>query len=139
RHGVKIFATVPTLDGIEVLVMGMVRANHVRGDTLEINVNGMGYVSASGSVRKVNVRLHGFGQVRLFDLAARSAHVVVEGMGSVGVNATESLFARVHGLGNVIYSGKPGQVDARADGLGKIRPRDGGWPWPWDWDWPRWP
>ncbi len=133
RHGVKIFATVPSLEGIEVLAMGMVRANRVWGDALEVNVSGMGHVSASGSVRSVRVRVQGVGQVHLFDLAARSAHVMVEGMGNVEVNAADSLFARVHGFGNVVYSGNPGRVDAKVDGFGTIRPRDGGWQWwnPW--------
>ena len=129
RGGVKIFLTVPNLRAIEILTMGLVRATGVGGDALDVCVSGMGNVNASGSVRRVSVRTNGVGQVSLFDLAARNARVIVEGMGSVEVNATESLFARVYGFGKVVYSGNPGQVDAKVDGFGTIRPRDGGWQW----------
>lgn len=45
------------------------------------------------------------------------------GVANAEVTASRSLFARVFGLGSVVYDGDPGEVDAKVEGLGGVRPR----------------
>ncbi len=84
---------------------------------------GVGTVTASGAVESVDVLAQGVGTTALFDLASESAKVWLSGVGTVEVNATQSLFARVSGVGTVFYSGNPAEIDVQVEGFGSVRPR----------------
>jgi hypothetical protein len=120
---VKLSVTVPSLEGVELLGAGGFSVAGVSAERLEVLIGGAGSVDASGSVGSVEVLLKGSGKVEFFDLAARNAHVVTMVVGDVEVKATDSLFARIFGVGDVIYSGNPAEVDAEVSGVGSVRPR----------------
>jgi hypothetical protein len=65
----------------------------------------------------------GAGDVRLDQLVAREAKVEVSGAGSVHVHATDSLTASVSGVGDVVYSGRPEDVQKDVSGVGDVRPQ----------------
>jgi uncharacterized protein (TIGR03437 family) len=123
QGSVKITVSVPVLDRVEVIGVGNISAEGVSGDRFGVTIAGFGNVDASGSVRLVEVFMQGVGNASLFNLAAQEARVWFLGVGNAEVNATELLFARVFGLGNVEYSGNPAEVDAEVKGFGDIKPR----------------
>jgi uncharacterized protein (TIGR03437 family) len=123
QGGVKISVSVPTLDGVDLLGVGNFTITGVSGDSFVVGIIGVGSVTASGSVGSVEVFMQGVGSASFFNLAAQHVRVWSMGVGSAEVNATASLFARVFGLGNVVYSGNPAEVDGKVEGLGSIRPR----------------
>ena len=45
------------------------------------------------------------------------------GVGTVEVNAAQSLFARVSGLGTVFYTGNPAEIDVQVGAFGSVQPR----------------
>ena len=92
------------------------------GESFEAFISGVGDVLASGSVDSVDVLLQGVGNVSLSNLAAKHARAWLPGVGNVEVNASESIFARLHGIGDILYTGNPAQVDAEVKGVGEIRP-----------------
>ena len=120
---VTIQVGVPVLDRGELYGVGSISASGVSGQRFEVRMVGVGTVTASGAVESVDVLGQGVGTTRLFDLASESAKVWLSGVGTVEVNATQSLFARVFGLGTVFYSGNPGEIDAVVEGFGSIQPR----------------
>ena len=120
---VTIQVGVPVLDRVELYGVGSISASGVSGQRFEVRMVGVGTVTASGAVESVDVLGQGVGTTRLFDLASESAKVWLSGVGTVEVNATQSLFARVFGLGTVFYSGNPGEIDAVVEGFGSIQPR----------------
>jgi hypothetical protein len=69
------------------------------------------------------VVVSGAGDVRLERLVAQEAEVEVSGAGSVHVHATDSLTASVSGVGDVVYSGRPEDVQEEVSGVGEVRPR----------------
>ena len=69
--------------------------------------------------------MQGAGRANLRNLIANDAKVTVDGVGSVHINATESLDATMNGVGAILYSGAPRDVSTSMNGVGTIsRDRD---------------
>ena len=120
---VRIELGTPTLDRVEIYGVGSIAATGVAGERFEVRIAGVGDVEASGAVRSVDTLMAGVGSARLFDLASEETSVWLTGVGSAEVNATRSLFARLFGVGNVVYSGNPAEIDIQVKGFGSIEPR----------------
>ena len=120
---VVISLTTPVLNRVEHLGVGDFKVNGLSGGSLEAFMSGVGNVTASGSVDSLDVLLQGVGNMSLLDLAASRTRVLLLGVGVIDVNATESLFARVHGIGDITYTGNPAELDTGVKGIGNIRPQ----------------
>ena len=57
-------------------------------------------------------------------LVADQAKVVVEGVGSVIVHPKDTLDATMNGVGAILYTGSPREVNTRMNGLGTIARKD---------------
>ena len=57
-------------------------------------------------------------------LVADETKVVVEGVGSVIVHPKDTLDATMNGVGAILYTGNPREVNTRMNGLGTIARRD---------------
>ncbi len=57
-------------------------------------------------------------------LVADEAKVIVEGVGSVIVHPKDTLDATMNGVGAILYTGNPREVNTRMNGLGTIARRD---------------
>jgi hypothetical protein len=57
-------------------------------------------------------------------LVADEAKVIVEGVGSVIVHPRQTLDATMNGVGAILYTGNPREVNTRMNGLGTIARRD---------------
>jgi hypothetical protein len=57
-------------------------------------------------------------------LVADQAKVTVEGVGSVIVHPKDTLDATMNGVGAILYTGSPRQVNTRMNGLGTIARKD---------------
>lgn len=123
-----------------------VRLRGFRGGETSIDVNGAARIRASGALDKLTVHLDGAGFADLSRLSAKDAKVTVDGVGSVVVNPQESLEATMNGIGAILYTGTPRQVNSSMNGLGTIGKqghrgsRHGGWDasghaWSRDKDW----
>ena len=120
---VVISLTTPVLNRVEHLGVGDFKVNGLSGGSLEAFMSGVGNVTASGSVDSLDVLLQGVGNMSLLDLAASRTRALLLGVGVIDVNATESLFARVHGIGDITYTGNPAEIDTDVKGIGNIRPQ----------------
>ena len=121
QTAVQVSLSVPALDRVELLGVGGFTVVGLSGGSFEAFLSGVGDVLASGSVDSVDVLLQGVGNVSLSNLAAKHVRAWLQGVGNVEVNASESLFARLHGIGDILYTGNPAQVDAEVKGVGEIR------------------
>jgi hypothetical protein len=121
--GITVDIRIPRVDMVKLSGAGELTARGLRGGEFRAEVSGAGSVEADGRVRSVNVVVSGAGDVRLDQLVAREAKVEVSGAGSVHVYATESLTASVSGVGDVVYSGRPEDVQKDVSGVGDVRPQ----------------
>lgn len=91
-------------------------------DGLTVQMEGVGTLLLRGSAPRTFINVEGVGNVRAFDFVAEDADVRVDGVGSVDVYATETLSARVRGVGTIRYDGGA-RVNRDVDGLGRVRAR----------------
>jgi hypothetical protein len=116
--------TVPRLESLEVEGGNDVRLVGLHGGATTIKAAGAANIVGDGQLDHLTVRMMGAGHADLAKLAATDATVTVEGVGSVIVNASNSLDATMNGVGAIFYTGTPNKVNTRMNGLGTIAQRD---------------
>jgi hypothetical protein len=148
RERLTLSIKVPQLRSLELDGGNDVRLQGFKGGESRIDVNGAARIRASGTLDKLSVHLDGAGFADLSRLSAKDAKVTVDGVGSVVVNPEESLEATMNGIGAILYTGTPRQVNSAMNGLGTIgkqgergrrqhrwtRDRERGWGRDRDWD-----
>ncbi len=117
--------TLPRLESLELEGGNDVRLTGLRGGDTTIKAAGAANINGDGQLDQLTVRLTGAGHADLSRLAVVDATVTVDGVGSVIVNAHESLDATMNGVGAIFYTGTPHKVNTRMNGLGTIAQRDG--------------
>ncbi|MDC8004058.1 DUF2807 domain-containing protein [Aureisphaera galaxeae] len=92
----------------------------VSSKMLEASVTGSGDIELSGSTDDLEVRISGSGDFNGFDLDAKNTDASVSGSGDANVVAKNSIKARVHGSGDIVYKGNPDRSDTKTSGSGDI-------------------
>lgn len=95
--------------------------------TLELNaknivakIAGSGNLKLSGTTTELEAKTAGSGDLNCTKLTSENANVAVAGSGSLEVNCTNNLIAKVAGSGNIQYKGKPKTIDSNVAGSGDI-------------------
>jgi hypothetical protein len=95
----------------------------LQGGQVELALEGLGQLRASGSVLKLVARVDGAGTMDLERLSVRdAADVNVRGAGRAVVTVAGALNATVNGDGDILYRGSP-IVFSDTSGSGKVAPR----------------
>lgn len=124
--GLKVFITMPSLDGVSVTGSGDVTATGLNGDDLKARISGSGDIELNGTASSIEASVTGSGDMDLSKLVAQKASVKVTGSGDIFVCATESVDASVTGSGDITYEGYGGQepkVNQSVTGSGDINHR----------------
>ncbi len=118
---VRIRVGTKSLDAVELKGVGSLEASGIEGESLHVDLQGVGGVKVAGRTRKLMANLTGTGSLNAGALEAQEVEVRNMGVGSADVHATQSLDALVAGVGSVTYSGQPTSVSSKVTGVGKIR------------------
>lgn len=88
----------------------------------DIKIYGEGGVlfDLSGVAESLNVKVTGAGHVDAEDLKTKDVIFYIEGVGTGSVYATQSLDAKIEGVGKIKYKGDP-KVTQYIDGLGSVK------------------
>jgi hypothetical protein len=121
---VTIRISVPSLESLRLRGGNDVRLDGFDGGASKIKIEGAAHIVATGQLDELTVRMSGAGHADLSKLIANEAKVTVDGVGSVYVNTKESLDATMNGVGAILYSGNPREVNTAMNGLGTIARRD---------------
>jgi hypothetical protein len=89
--------------------------------TLDTKVSGSGTMSLRGISRDLEVKVTGSGSFDGESLTAKNTEAYVSGSGAISVKTTNSLKARVHGSGDISYSGNPTSINEKISGSGSIK------------------
>jgi hypothetical protein len=119
-HAPKVVVTVPALRALSLSGAGDARVSHLAGEQFEIDLSGVGNLSADGQVGQLHAHLSGAGNVDTRGLKADQVSVSVSGVGSARVDAESQLEASVSGIGSVTYVGHPKVVNVSRSGLGSV-------------------
>lgn len=120
RGPLVITVKVPELTSLQLKGGNDVRVSGFDGGNVAIEIEGAANLKAAGQVDELKVHMSGAGRADLRSLVAKDGTVVVKGVGSVHVHATDSLDATMNGVGAILYSGSPRQVQTSMRGVGTI-------------------
>jgi hypothetical protein len=125
RPRVTIKVTVPRLESLKVEGGNDVRIAGFNGGDSRIKLAGATHLEAQGTLDELEMHMAGAGHADLSKLVADEAEVTVDGVGSVVVHPKDTLDATMNGVGAILYTGSPREVNTRMNGLGTIgRQRD---------------
>jgi hypothetical protein len=124
RRRITVKITVPRLESLEVEGGNDVRLTGFDGGDSRIRASGAAHIVAEGRLDELSVRMAGAGHGDFSRLVADETRVVVEGVGSVIVHPKDTLDATMNGVGAILYTGNPREVNTRMNGLGTIARRD---------------
>ncbi len=103
---------------------GKTTINNISGDRFRLNYQGVGLLKATGKVQNFVLKAEGVGSVDARELNAQHVDVNLQGVGSAKVRASESLRAKLEGIGSLTYYGKPSLVSKSVDGIGRVAAGD---------------
>lgn len=121
---VTIAINVAELTKFQMEGAGDTELNSLKGDRFELKYQGVGRLTANGKVERFVMSMEGVGMVNTRELDAKHADVRLEGVGSAKVRATESLTAKVDGVGSLTYYGHPARIKKSVDGIGSVSAGD---------------
>lgn len=124
RRRITVRISVPRLELLQVEGGNDVRLTGFNGGESSIRASGAAHISAEGRLDALTVRMAGAGHGDFSRLVADRAKVVVEGLGSVTVHPRDTLDATMNGVGAILYTGSPREVNTRMNGLGTIARKD---------------
>jgi hypothetical protein len=116
--------SVPRLESLQVEGGNDVRLTGFDGGKSHIQASGAAHIFAEGRLAELTVRMAGAGHGDFSRLVADIAKVTVEGVGSVTVHPKDTLDATMNGVGAILYTGSPREVNTRMNGLGTIARKD---------------
>lgn len=107
----------------EIQGAGTIELENIAGETLLLQINGSGSITAEGEVKRLVSEVNGSGALRLSSLRAAEGQVTVNGSGSADVRVTARLTLDVNGSGDITYYGSPREIRSNVHGAGTIRAR----------------
>ena len=120
--GHKIKIKVYTNDLIKIQNSGAasIRMDKLDTDKLTVVNSGVGEIDVCGIADDVEINNSGVGAVVAHNLKALNVKATVSGVGSVECYASESIDARVSGVGSLKYKGHPKHKSTHRSGVGSI-------------------
>jgi hypothetical protein len=124
RRRITVRISVPRLESLQVEGGNDVRLTGFDGGKSVIKASGAAHIFAEGRLSELTVRMAGAGHGDFSRLEADEARVTVDGVGSVIVHPKDTLDATMNGVGAILYTGSPREVNTRMNGLGTIARKD---------------
>ncbi len=121
---VVISINVEQLNQFQMEGAGKTTINNISGERFRLNYQGVGFLKATGKVQTFVLKAEGVGAVDARELDAQHVDVNLQGVGSAKVRASESLRAKLEGIGSLTYYGKPSRVSKSVDGIGRVAAGD---------------
>jgi hypothetical protein len=116
----RVIVTMPELCKFSANGVGEALLNNINCGRLDVHYRGAGKLQIAGKAKTVKLDAQGVGDVDTRALIADDIDVSFEGVGSVKVYAKGRLDAKVRGMGELTYYGKPRTVNKSVSGLGKV-------------------
>ena len=119
-RGLRVTVTTPSIEALLLKGVGAADLKNIAADALELQLDGAGKISASGSCSHLDATVAGVGKLAAESLTAETVRVRVDGVGKAVVYATAKLDARIDGAGKIVCHGQPKDVEKEISGVGKV-------------------
>ena len=123
QQKLQVIVSTPNMKRFVFDGVGEANLSNIKNDRLEIVVNGVGGLSASGETKELDINLSGVGSVDAKNLRAVNVKANSNAVGNVDLYATGKLDVTASGIGEVNYYGNPKIVRKQGEGIGKINQR----------------
>ena len=123
--GFRVEVTLPNVTSLRISGAGNVIYHDIQQDELSLDVSGAGTIDVMGKVNRLEADVSGAGRIAAYPLSAAHGRLRVSGAGNIKATASESVVARVSGVGKIKIAGNPPQRDTDVSGIGKIKFVDG--------------
>lgn len=100
--------------------VGGLKLHGLSVDRVSVECSGVGGIALGGTANWVSLECSGVGGINARELKARRVRGWVSGVGGIDCYASDTLVARVDGVGSLRYDGHPAHKDMRCEGVGKI-------------------
>jgi Putative auto-transporter adhesin, head GIN domain len=100
---------------------GKLTLSGIDQDALDIEISGSGDVGASGTARRMALRISGSGAADLSKLVTKSAALRLSGSGEADVAPQDEADIHISGSGSVVLHGHPARIKSHVSGSGRIR------------------
>lgn len=117
---VRVTINVEQLNQFQMEGAGKTDIYNINAEKFRLNYQGVGLLKATGKVQTFVLKAEGVGSVNARELVAQHVDVTLQGVGSAQVRATDSLRAKLEGIGSLTYYGKPSRISKTVDGIGRI-------------------
>jgi hypothetical protein len=109
---------------LEVTINGAGQINlaELAAESLTVRIIGTGSISISGQVSSQSISIDGAGSYQAGDLQTSSSEIIIKGLGSATLWATDTLNITIEGGGTVNYYGSP-NLTQNISGVGDINNR----------------
>ncbi len=115
---INVNATSPELTSLSSSgVNNITIAGYEDVNELEVEMTGVGKVTASGSAEQLTIISSGSTSFSGFDFIATNCTVNLSGVSNVEITANESLNGSLSGVGNILYKGSP-IIEVNVTGVG---------------------
>lgn len=123
RRGDTIHVAVNTRELEEFIIegAGKFEITGVDSDEFDIKLPGAASITVSGRCGELGISIAGAATVDAQHLICKEARVRISGTGTISLHASQSIDARVSGLGKIEVYGNPQEIDQRISGLGRIK------------------
>lgn len=121
KLGIRVTLTTRALRSVEIAGSGSVSATGVDGGDFRARIAGSGDVEVKGTVDALTASINGSGDLRLGELEAVTAKVLIAGSGNATVSVRDELTVEIAGSGDVQYRGAPTRLDQTLAGSGRVR------------------
>ena len=138
---IEIHITMKTITELEINASNdLVAEGLLKGDELEIEVNGAGDIDLnleynklsteingagdikySGKVTIHEIDIRGAGDIKAYDLASEEVEICIKGAGDANLSVSKKLDVSIYGAGDVKYKGDPPVLDVSKVGAGSVR------------------
>jgi predicted small secreted protein len=139
---INIVLTVRSISSIRVDGSGDINSiNTIKGDELDLNINGSGGVDVTAEVNDLRTKINGSGDIKISgkvsthkgqingsgnflgtELLSEETKLSINGSGDAKINAGSMLDVTIVGSGNVIYEGTP-TIRTKITGSGEVSKR----------------
>jgi len=122
--GVEVKISLKNLSSLDISGAGRIEAKNLAGPSFKLSLSGAADFSGGGAVEACDIKVSGAGNIKARDLKAKSISIILSGAGNAEVFASESLSAKISGVGNIDYYGNPPKVEPTISGLGKLTKKE---------------
>jgi len=125
-----VFEGAGSLKNEEVIIVDRLKVDMKGTGDISININsstfkgsmrGTGALRVKGECKNSDFYLAGVGNIKATKLISENTNVVVSGVGSAKVYASQKLIAKINGVGSIKYMGDPKEKSFEKNGLGSIK------------------